>query len=151
MGSTLVTFTFSLSINEYVIISRECYKIFEKEIGCQPPPIAVDDDKMCNKKFNFSKERSYHIMSLGWRVAIPDGKSRCKIPCTKHKYTTSRYFKTPFNYTSLNIVFDQKIVVARTRFSINGQTFLTQSGGFIGFGRTSLWILVSLLGVAQVV
>ena len=53
--------------------------------------------------------------------------------------------------TSLNIVFDQKIAVARSRFSINEQTFLTKVGGFIGVGRTSLWILVSLLGASQVV
>ena len=130
---------------------REVMEIFEREIGCQPPPIAVDEDKMCNKKFNVSEERSNYVHTLFWSVAIPDGKSRCKIPCTKSKFTTRRYFKTPYSYTSLNIIFDQKIPVARTRFSINGLTFLTRSGGFIGVGRTLLWILVSLLGVRQVI
>ena len=50
----------------------------------------------------------------------------------------------------LSIVFDQKIAVSHSRFSINGQTFLTKVGGFIGVGRTSLWILISLLGAPQV-
>ena len=36
------------------------------------------------------------------------------------------------------------------RFSIDGPTFLTKSGGFIGVGRTLLWILASLLGAPQV-
>ena len=129
---------------------KEVMDIFEREIGCQPPPIADDKDKMYNKKFEFSEKRSCRMNELFWSVAIPDGKSRCKNPYTKSKYTTRRYFKTPIQYANLNIVFDQKIAVVQTRFSINAQTFLTQSGGFIGVGRTSLWILVSLLGVCQV-
>ena len=41
--------------------------------------------------------------------------------------------------------------ITRSRFSIDGPTFLTKLGGLIGVGRTLLWILVSLLGTAQVV
>ena len=47
-------------------------------------------------------------------------------------------------------MFDQKVDVARSRFSINGLTLLTRLGGLIGVGRTLLWILVSLLGAVQV-
>ena len=130
---------------------REMMEPFEMEIGCQPPPIAIDEDKMCNKMFNFSKERSFLMQTLFWSVAIPSGNSRCKVPCTKSKFTTRRFIKTPLNYTSLHITFDHKIAVARSRFSINEQAFLTKVGGFIGVGRTSLWILVSLLGASQVV
>ena len=130
---------------------REVMELFEKEIGCQPPPIAVDEDKMCNKKFNFSAESSELMEALFFSVAIPSGNSSCKVPCTRSRFTTRRFIKTPLPYTSLHITFDQKIAVARSRFSINEQTFLTKVGGFIGVGRTSLWILVSLLGASQVV
>ena len=126
-------------------------ELFEKEIGCQPPPIAIDEDKMCNKMFNFSKERSFLMQTLFWSVAIPSGNSRCKIPCTRSKFTTRRFIKSPYPYTTLHITFDQKIAVSRSRYSITAQSFLTKVGGFIGVGRTSLWILVSLLGASQVV
>ena len=89
--------------------------------------------------------------ALFFSVAIPSGNSSCKVPCTRSRFTTRRFIKTPLPYTSLHITFDQKIAVARSRFSINEQTFLTKVGGFIGVGRTSLWILVSLLGASQVV
>ena len=49
-------------------------------------PIAVDDEKMCNRKFEFSEKRSRRITKLFWHVAIPDGKSICKMPCTSSKY-----------------------------------------------------------------
>ena len=128
----------------------EVMELFEKELGCQPPPIAVDDEKTCNQKFEFSEKRSRRITNLFWNVAIPDGKSMCKMPCTTSKYTTRRYFRIPYPKTMLSIVFDQTIAVAHSRFSIDIQTFLTKVGGFIGVGRTSLWILVSLLGASQV-
>ena len=60
----------------------EVMELFEKELGCQPPPIAIDEEKMCNRKFEFSEKRSRRIMRLFWSVALPGGKSRCKMPCT---------------------------------------------------------------------
>ena len=60
----------------------EIMELFEKELGCQPPPIAVDEEKMCNRKFEVSEERSRRIRNLFWSVALPGGKSRCKMPCT---------------------------------------------------------------------
>ena len=91
------------------------------------------------------------VLAMFRTVGAQDGKSRCKNPCTKSRYTTRSDFDTPFPYTVLHIVFDQKISVLRSRLSIYEINFLTQSGGFIGCGRTLLWILVSLLGVTQVV
>ena len=48
-------------------------------------------------------------------------------------------------------MFDKTVNVVRSRFSISGPTYLTKAGGFVGVGRTLLWILVSLLGVSQVI
>ena len=63
---------------------------------------------------------------------------------------TSLSSKTGSKATGLFIVFDQTSDVARSRFSINGLTLYSKLGGLIGAGRTLLWILVSLLGAAQV-
>ena len=40
--------------------------------------------------------------------------------------------------------------MTKSGLSIDGLTLLTQAGGYIGFGRTVLWILVSLIGAAKV-
>ena len=115
-------------------------------------PLAEDDNKMCNRRFHFSKNRSRLITGMFFRVATQDGTSRCKVPCTKSRYSTRYSFDTPSAVpgTHLSIVFDQQISIVRSSFSMSDQTFLTQSGGFIGVGRTLLWILVSLLGARQV-
>ena len=77
-------------------------------------------------------------------------KFSCKPPCTKSKYTTRFLAVVPYDVRGLDIVFDNTVDITRARFSIDGYTFLTKSGGFIGVGRTLLWILVGLLGTAQV-
>ena len=132
-------------------IKKFSKETFEKEIGCQPPPFADDIHNICNQKFNFSpyetcviEKRMDHIVSTNLR-------SNCQVPCTKTTYTTRLKSKTPF-YSGIRIIimFDQKVDVARSRFSINSLTLLTRLGGLIGVGRTLLWILVSLLGAAQV-
>ena len=133
-------------------IKKEKNHLFEKELGCQPPPLAEDDNKMCNRRFHFSKNRSRLITGMFFGVATQDGTSRCKVPCTKSRYSTRYSFDTPSAVpgTHLSLVFDQQISIVRSSFSMSDQTFLTQSGGFIGVGRTLLWIMVSLLGARQV-
>ena len=78
-----------------------------------------------------------------------DVKFKCKTPRTKIKYTT-RSLTLPYSSKALDIKFDKTVDITRARFSIDGPTFLTKSGGFIGVGRTLLWVLASLLGTAQV-
>ena len=63
---------------------------------------------------------------------------------------TSLSSKTASGAAEIFIVFDQISDVSRSRFSINGLTLYSKLGGLIGAGRTLLWILVSLLGAAQV-
>ena len=46
--------------------------------------------------------------------------------------------------------YHKTLEVIHSDFNIDSQTFLTRLGGSVSSGRTLLWILVSLLGAAQV-
>ena len=94
--------------------------------------------------------RSDKIFSSFLNLFFKDVKFKCKTPCTKIKYTT-RSLTLPYSSkASVDIKFDKIVDITRARFRIDGPPFLTKSGGFIGVGRTLLWILASLLGTAQV-
>ena len=131
-------------------IRSELKDLFKKEIACQPPNFASNRNEMCNQKFNVSDKKWEEIDRMFQQIFHNDWESGCKIPCTKSKYSTRLSRTVPYPLTSITIVFDQTVDVERSRFSINGHTFLTKVGGLIGVGRTLLWILVSLLGTAQV-
>ena len=134
--------------NSYdMCIREELEEVLAKELGCQPPYLSNNPNNLCDKKFNASNDRSLEIASLFWEAR---NQLRCKTPCTKNKYTTYHQWVTPYSFRALDITFDKKVDISRSRFIIDGPTFLTKSGGFIGVGRTLLWILVSLLGTAQV-
>ena len=132
-------------------IRNHLEELFRKQLGCQPPPFADNFDNMCNQRFNVSGNKSWEIDKMFQHLFYKDWRTGCKIPCTKSKYTTRFSSGIPYPITQISIVFDQTIGVSRSRFSINGHTFLTKLGGLIGVGRTLLWILVSLLGAAQVI
>ena len=133
-------------------IRRDLKETFQNIIECQPPPFAYDLNNTCDQKLNLSHGKLVDIDSMFRHLYWKDFRSHCKTPCSKSKYTTrlSSTNKIPFPKTIINIIFDQKLDVARSRFSINGNTFLMKLGGLIGVGRTLLWILVSLLGAVQV-
>ena len=105
---------------------------------------------MCNQKFIVSKNESYEFFKLFYSVVF-EMKQKCKVPCTQFKYTTRVQLKYPYNFTMLNIIFDRTLDVTKSSFSTDLQAFLTKLGGSVSMGRTVLWILVSLLGAAQVV
>ena len=105
---------------------------------------------MCNKNFNVSESRSIEIFSLFWHLLFKDMKYTCKSPCTKTTYTTRDRGADPYPFKTLDITFDQTVDLTHSKFSIDSYTFLTKLGGFIGIGRSSLWLFVSLLGVVQV-
>ena len=50
----------------------------------------------------------------------------------------------------LVIVFDKMVNVVHSSFSIDGQTLLARLGGSVSSGRTLLWVLLTILGAAQV-
>ena len=132
-------------------IQNEIHKLFANSpIGCQPPLYTQDLNRMCNQKFNFSSSKDSEIVKLLLQLTFQDWKSECSIPCTRSKYTTRYLSKSPYNRTGLNILFDRTVDVTKSTFSINEQSLLTRLGGSISMGRTVLWILVTLLGAAQV-
>ena len=71
--------------------------------------------------------------------------------CTTTKYSSRLLQSVPHDFSTMFVVFDRTVDVARSSFSISEQTFLTRLGGSVSSGRTLLWILVTMLGAAQVV
>ena len=131
-------------------IRQDIKALFAKELGCQPPYLSENKDDMCNKKFNVSESRSIEIFSLFWHLLFKDMKYTCKSPCTKTTYTTRDRGADPYPFKTLDITFDQTVDLTHSKFSIDSYTFLTKLGGFIGIGRSALWLFVSLLGIVQV-
>ena len=132
-------------------IKKDFKKTFETTFGCQPPPFADNIHNICNQKFSFSPNETWEIDKRMEYLVSTSLRPNCKVPCTKNKYTTRFKSKTLFySGIAIHLAFDQRLDVARSRFSINALTLLTRLGGLIGVGRTLLWILVSLLGAAQV-
>ena len=132
-------------------IKKDLEDLLAKKIGCQPPYLSENLNNTCDKKFNVSLNKSKEISALFWHLRYRGIKFKCKAPCTKTSYRTRFAGTAPYAYTALYITFDKTVDVTRSRFSIDGPTFLTKSGGFIGVGRSLLLVLVSLLGAFQVI
>ena len=74
-----------------------------------------------------------------------------KTGSTKNTYKTRYLATSPSDgNTEIFLRFDRTVYITKSGFSIDGTTLLTKAGGYVGFGRTLLWILMSLLGAAQV-
>ena len=132
-------------------IRKDLERLFEKELGCQPPYLSENISTICDKKFNVSENRSSEIFNIFLNLYYADKKFRCKPPCTKLKYTTRDKGVWPDQALAFDITFDKTIETTLSRFNIDWKTLLTKLGGFIGIGRSFLWVLVSLLGTAQVI
>ena len=135
-------------------VQDELLELFEKELGCQPPLLAKDQNRMCNKKFNFLTEKNLKIEKLFKPLYFHDKKFNCRTPCTTNVFTTKHIQTTPSpaaNKTFLTLVFDKTLEVGHSGFSIDVQTFLTRLGGSVSSGRTLLWVLVTFFGAIQVI
>ena len=136
-------------------IQDELLEPIEREIGCQPPLLAKDQNLMCNQKFNFSTaDQNKKIKRLFKPLYYHDTSFNCRTPCTTNVYTTKYVQSTPSsveNMTYLVLEFDKTLEVGHSTFSIDGQTFVTRLGGSVSSGRTLLWILISLFGAVQVI
>ena len=131
-------------------IQNELLGSFHDILGCQPPLLGKDLDKMCNQRFNLSKAKEKKLVTLFMPLHHHDLKFKCKTPCKTNKYTKTLLYAVPYKEPLLVLVFDKTIEVARSTFSINSQTLLTRLGGSVSSGRTLLWILLTLLGASQV-
>ena len=133
-------------------VKKDLINTFAKEIGCMPPLLEEDPKLICNKKFNVSKKRDNEINRLFRSLYYHDRKFNCRTPCTKNIYTSRFVHSVPsrFKSNTLVLVFDKTIEVARSSFSIDGQTLLTRLGGSVSSGRTLVWIILTILAASQV-
>ena len=126
-------------------------KLFSEELGCQPPPFTDDLSQMCNQKFNITDTKDKSLLVTFSQVLHQNRKAECKKPCIMDTYKTRYFASIPNKRTEIIIQFEKTIYITKSKLSIDELTLLTRTGGIIGFGRTLLWILLSLLGAAQVI
>ena len=117
---------YTLENSYHACIKTEIHKLFSEELGCQPPLFTEDLGSMCNQKFNVSAKKRRKIKALFLRLHYDDWKSKCKIPCTKNKYTTGILIKSSYSHPQLSIIFDKTVDVTHLTFSVDKQTFLTK-------------------------
>ena len=133
-------------------VQSELLGSFENLLGCQPPLLAQNLNKMCNERFNRSADNVKEVQEMFRELNLHDTSFKCKRPCTTNIYKSRLISKVPsWRLTGIVLVFDLTLSVTHSTFSINGQTFLTRLGGSVSSGRTLLWILVTLLGAPQVI
>ena len=132
-------------------IQEELHDKFDQLLGCQPPLLGKDPKSLCNERFNVSTAKAMEIARLFLRVQFHSEKFKCRTPCTKNKYTTTHLHTAPHPHTMIILVFDETVEVTSSTFSIDGWTFLSSLGGSVSSGRTVLWILVTMIGAAQVI
>ena len=131
-------------------IQKELLNMFETKIGCTPPLLTKDLNKICNQTFNLRRAEDEKVKQIFRQIFFHTLPFDCRDPCTKNVYRTKLTHRIPRNGTSLVITFNPKINIVRTKFSTDAQTLLARLGGSVSSGRTLLWVLISLLGIAQV-
>ena len=67
---------------------NELKDIFLKEVGCIPPLLEKDTNKMCNKRFNFSDAKDIYLETLFKLIYFHNKVFSCKTPCTKNVYSS---------------------------------------------------------------
>ena len=98
---------------------------FKGELGCEPPLLAKDLKKMCDQRFNFTKEKDKDLKERFMHLYYHDGKSKCKTPCVKTIFSSSLIHTFQgLSKTLLFLVFDERIKITQSKFSIDEQTLL---------------------------
>ena len=131
-------------------IRKELDDTFMQKIGCVPPLIETDTNKMCNKKFNVSRKIDQDMSTIFKSLYHHNRKYKCRNPCTRNIYRSSFVHESPKRKRSLVVVFDKTIDMVNSLFNIDGQTLLTRLGGSVSSGRTLLWIILTLFATSQV-
>ena len=132
---------------------EELLKDFREELGCDPPLLNTESEKMCNQIFNFSETKETKIRALFKPMYFHNREFRCKTPCSKSVFSSKYLGTSPSggpNQISLAVAFDPMMDETHSSFAINEQTLLVRLGGTVSTGRTLLWILVSILAASQV-
>ena len=133
-------------------VKKDLINTFTKEIGCVPPLLEDDPKLICNRKFDVPKKRDNEINKIFRSFYYHDRKFNCTTPCTKNIYTSRFVHSAPsrFKSNTLVLIFDKRIEVGRSSFSIDGQTLMTRLGGSVSSGRTLIWIILTILSASQV-
>ena len=113
---------------------KELLTDFKKELGCEPPLLNEHPESMCNKTFNVSDKRSKEVIAMFAPLYFHNKEFKCKTPCTKTVYSSKLMHSWPTkwkNQAALIVVFDKKMHVTHSTFSINGQTLLVRLGKLV--------------------
>ena len=103
-------------------VHDELKKIFLEKLGCSPPVLANRPGEMCNERFNLSRSKEDKIFDLVHQLGFQDWESKCRIPCTRSKYTKRYLAKESSSYPVLDLIFDRTVEVTHSTFSMNEQT-----------------------------
>ena len=138
-------------------IGEDVVQNIRNEINCTPPWMALDyEEDICQGSLNIYKPQFEKMATLVQNLFNRDSSS-CQTPCSSVTYRShlDYYFSQSMKNTGdkniLMIRFEESAVVYRARFSIGVDTLLTRIGGYIGGGRTLLWIVVVGFGFMKTV
>ena len=113
-------------------VHDELLDLFREELECEPPLLAKDLSKMCNKRFNFSDVKDKELKEEFMHLYYHDGTSKCRPPCVKNVYTSRFVLRFPgLARTLLSIVFENTIAITHSKFSIDEQTLLIRYMKFL--------------------
>ena len=135
-----------LKCNEYTsshpyndCIQDELHDKFDQLLGCTPPLLGTDPRRICNERFNLSKDKNKEVSNLMTQIHVHSGKFKCPTPCTKNKYTTTLLKTAPHPNARIKLVFDETIEVASSTFSMNGLALLSNLGGSVSSAQCVHW------------
>ena len=108
---------------------EELLNDFKKELGCAPPLLNAHPKDLCNKTFNVSDTRDTEVRAMFTPLYFHNREFKCKTPCTKTVYFSKFMHTSPTKWQdqmALIVVFDKKLDVTHSAFSINEQTLLVR-------------------------
>ena len=134
-------------------ISKDIKRTSESLINCFPPWLETENEKnICKGHLNTSKTTFYKLQGL-WDQKLLDKETACLSPCENIIYKSKReYYTSSTSNVSASmtyILFDKTAVIYRARFTVGVITLLSRIGGYIGGGRTLLWIIIAGCGFTK--
>ena len=128
-------------------VRQKIFNWLDKVLGCLPPLFAFtgDEKDICQNNFDFDPEKNKNVTDAMLALYESQYAKICTEPCTRTEYEATLLEELPSDRTRIQLDFDPTIDVVRNTFRINIQTFLTQLGGAVSFGRTGLWIFTTAM------
>ena len=105
---------------------------FHELIGCHPPLISDERDKMGNKTFNSTQSDPFvkKVLDLNHRIFNYFQSTTCKKPCTYYTFDTRKLYSFTMNRTEnrIKVVLDNTVDLTQTHFLIGVPSLLTGLG-----------------------